>query len=124
MNKFIKGNKKSESYIKKYKTKRWQKLRENVLKRDSYLCQESKRYGRYIDACVVHHIFPAREYPDLFYNPNNLISLSTKAHNEMHDRLTDELTSKGKDLQKRYERRVFGDNEKRDYFVYERDRNL
>ena len=115
MNKFIKDNTNSGSHIKRYKTKKRKRVRKSVLMRDSYTCQESKRYGKNVEAKVVHHIFPAKEYPDLFYNPNNLISLSVKAHNEMHDRLTDELTNKGKDLQKRYERRVFGDNEKRDY---------
>lgn len=83
--------------------------------RDGYLCQESRRYGLNVDADVVHHIFPAKEYPELFYNPNNLISLSNKAHNQMHDRLTNELTDKGKDLQKRMEVKIFGKPTKRDY---------
>lgn len=83
--------------------------------RDGFLCQESRRYGKNIDADVVHHIFPAKEYPELFYDPNNLISLSNKAHNQMHDRLTNELTDKGKDLQKRMEAKIFGKPTKRDY---------
>ena len=47
-----------------YKTKRWKKKRESILRKDGYLCQISKRYGRRVDAEVVHHIYPADEYPE------------------------------------------------------------
>lgn len=61
---------------------------------------------------MVHHIFPADQYPELFYNPDNLISLSLYEHNRMHDRLTDEITEKGRAWQKRVEEKIFGkDNE-------------
>ncbi|MDU5824032.1 HNH endonuclease [Anaerococcus vaginalis] len=76
--------------------------------RDKYMCQDSIRYGKSVDANTVHHIYPASEYPELFYNPDNLISLSNKAHNKMHDRKSDELTNEGKELQKRFEVRIFG----------------
>lgn len=85
----------------RYKTTRWKRLREAVLKRDGYVCQESKRFGKTRGATVVHHIFPAKDYPYLFYNPKNLISLSAEEHNQMHDRITDEITKKGKAWQDR-----------------------
>lgn len=56
---------------------------------------------------MVHHIYPADKYPELFFNPNNLISLSNEAHNKMHNRETDELTEDGLLLQRRYRRRIF-----------------
>lgn len=99
---------KNNEISKKYKTKRWKKLREYILKRDKYLCQDAIRYGKSVEATTVHHIFPASEYPELFYNPDNLISLSTAAHNAMHDRATNEISKKGKELQKRKEVRIFG----------------
>ena len=89
-----------------YKTKRWRRLRQAILIRDSYLCQESKRYGRSVSADVVHHITPAKDDPTRFFDPDNLVSLSAKEHEQMHDRITDELTSKGKRLQREIERRL------------------
>lgn len=98
---------KKGKYDNLYKTKKWQKLRKYVLMRDKYLCQAEVRYGKRIDAEVVHHIFPVEEYPELFYNADNLISLSKRAHNRMHDRLTDEITMEGKRLQEKVREKVF-----------------
>jgi 5-methylcytosine-specific restriction protein A len=84
-----------------YKDKRWEHKREVILRRDEYLCQESKRYGKTVAATTVHHIYPAEFYPDLAYVNWNLISLSDSKHNTMHDRDTHELTDKGKALQLR-----------------------
>lgn len=91
---------------KQYKTQRWKRLRIAILKRDNYLCQESKRYGKTVGATLVHHIYPAKQYPHLFYNPNNLISLSAKAHEKMHDRITDEITATGKRWQQRQKEKI------------------
>lgn len=98
---------KAGKYDKCYKTKTWQNLRKYVLMRDNYLCQMEVRYGKRVDAEVVHHIFPAEKYPELFFNPDNLISLSKKAHNKMHDRMTDEITVEGKRLQEKVRKKVF-----------------
>lgn len=84
-----------------YKSKRWKAKREHILRRDGYMCQESKRYGKRIDATTVHHIYPASEYPQFAFCDWNLISLSDEEHNSMHDRTTNELTAKGKNLQRR-----------------------
>lgn len=50
-----------------YKEKRWVMKRCKILKRDKYLCQESKRYGKRIDADTVHHIYPREDYPEYEY---------------------------------------------------------
>lgn len=84
-----------------YKDKRWLRKREVILRRDEYLCQESKRYGKRVQANTVHHIYPVEFYPELTYVNWNLISLSDSRHNEMHDRITHEITDKGKRLQER-----------------------
>lgn len=65
------------------------------------MCQASKRYGRTEPATTVHHIFPYEHYPELAYEDWNLISLSHKMHNAMHDRESHELTALGKALQER-----------------------
>ena len=81
-----------------YKTKRWRRLRERILKRDNYMCQDAIRYGRHEAADTVHHIFPAEAFPEYRWEPWNLVSLSAQAHNAMHDRDSQELTSKGRSL--------------------------
>ena len=81
-----------------YKTKRWELKREKILKRDKYFCQISLRYGKRIDANTVHHIYPVDEYPEYAFCDWNLISLSSKMHNKMHDRTTNKLTTLGETL--------------------------
>lgn len=81
-----------------YKSKRWKHLREIILRRDGYMCQDSLRYGKHVPANTVHHVFPAEQFPEYQWQPWNLVSLSQAAHNEMHDRDTNELTSKGAEL--------------------------
>lgn len=77
------------------KNRRWRRLREKVLRRDGYLCREARRYGMRIEAQVVHHIWPAEDYPEYAYCLWNLISLSAANHDRMHDRNTGELTDLG-----------------------------
>lgn len=87
-----------------YKSKRWEALRQAVLRRDNFLCQYNKRFGRKVEAKHVHHIYPVEQYPEYAYQEWNLISLSQKAHNLMHDRVTNKLTAEGLALQKRTRR--------------------
>lgn len=84
-----------------YTSKRWKLLREKILRRDKYMCQYFKRYGKRVDATMVHHIFPADEYPQWAYKEWNLISLSNEAHEKMHDRITHKITATGLALQNR-----------------------
>lgn len=88
-----------------YKGQRWKAVREKVLRRDGYMCQESKRFGKMRQAETVHHIWPREDFPEIEYAQWNLISLTKAAHDEMHDRQTGALTAKGKALQERTERR-------------------
>lgn len=84
-----------------YKSTRWKKLREKILRRDKYLCRENARYGRIVPATTVHHIWPAERYPEYAWCEWNLVSLSTEAHNAMHDRETHELTKLGESWRNR-----------------------
>lgn len=88
-----------------YDDPKWIRLRNSVLRRDNYMDKESRRYGIIRPAEVVHHIFPKDEFPEYAFSVWNLISLSRQTHNEMHDRDTDELTQKGRDLLIRTARR-------------------
>ena len=91
---------------KRYHTTRWEKLAKAVMRRDGYQCQLSKRYGRMIPAELVHHVFPADEYPELFWTPWNLVALSRAAHNRVHDRQTGALTAEGLALQERVRKKL------------------
>lgn len=84
-----------------YESKRWERLRAAVLNRDEYMCRLSRRYGKKEQAEMVHHIFPADEFPEYRWEPWNLISLSNKMHNSLHYRRTQELTAAGKELLRR-----------------------
>ena len=84
-----------------YKSKRWERKRKAILRRDGYQDKELSRYGKMVEANTVHHIFPVSIYPQYAWEDWNMISLSAKTHNQMHDRNTNELTAKGKDLMQR-----------------------
>lgn len=84
-----------------YKSQRWKRKREKILKRDGYMCQYFKRYGKRIDATIVHHIYPAVQYPEYAWCDWNLISLSSKAHEMMHDKTSGRLTARGEELKRK-----------------------
>lgn len=67
-----------------YQSQKWKRKRLKILRRDNYLCQECKRYGKMIAAREVHHIKYSDEYPELAYDDNNLISLCHACHNKQH----------------------------------------
>lgn len=84
-----------------YKAKRWERLRAQVMRRDGYRCQLSKRFGKAVPADLVHHIYPVDEFPEYAFEPWNLISVSRAAHNKLHDRDSDKLTAEGVALMRR-----------------------
>lgn len=87
-----------------YNSLKWKRLARMVMRRDGYMCQLSRRYGKAVPAEVVHHIFPVDEFPEYAYEPWNLIALSRKMHNTLHDRNTDALTAEGVALMRRTKR--------------------
>ena len=67
-----------------YHSPRWKRKRAAILRRDGYLCQECKRYGKRRQATTVHHIRHADEYPELAYTDSNLVSLCSTCHQKAH----------------------------------------
>ena len=88
-----------------YNSKSWDRVRQYIRKRDGYLCQECKRYGKRTTAKEVHHVNPLKERPDLALDERNLLTLCLKCHAEMDDRLTGGLTKKGEELRNRTNRK-------------------
>ena len=80
-----------------YKTTKWKGKRERILKRDEYRCRECKRYGKSVAASTVHHVIPLEQQLELKYSSNNLISLCSKCHDKMHDRVNNKLTKAGEE---------------------------
>ena len=83
-----------------YKTTRWQRTRAGILRRDKYMCQYSKRFGKTVEATTVHHIFPRKEFPEYAWEDWNLISVSAEVHNQLEDRQSGNLSEKGLELLK------------------------
>lgn len=67
-----------------YQSRKWQKLRAAILRRDKYMCRECRKYGRMREATTVHHIKHLEDFPELAYAPDNLISLCAACHNKQH----------------------------------------
>ena len=88
-----------------YDSKKWIEKKRRIMRRDGYMCQVSKRYGKMIPAELVHHIFPLDEFPEYALEDWNLISVSWKVHNALHDRQTNRLTEEGRQLLERIARR-------------------
>lgn len=67
-----------------YNSIRWKKKRKQILRRDGYVCQGCKRFGKQTEAVTVHHIKHADEYPELAFEDDNLVSLCNACHNKQH----------------------------------------
>jgi len=83
-----------------YNSKRWRKKSKLILKLDIY-DQIEKRYGRYVLAEIVHHIYPADKYPEYAFCAWNLVSVTRKTHNRLHKRDSNDLSDEGKKLMNR-----------------------
>lgn len=84
-----------------YKSARWRRVRDSVLRAAGYRCQYFRRYGKHVEADRVHHIWPAEDYPQWAWCRWNLIALSNEAHEAMHNRITGELSATGEALRRR-----------------------
>lgn len=73
-------------------SKVWLAKRQKIMRRDGYMCQYAKRYGKSEPGYIVHHIFPRSEFPEYALEDWNLITVSMKAHKtlEADGGLTDE----------------------------------
>jgi 5-methylcytosine-specific restriction endonuclease McrA len=74
-----------------YKTARWQKLRTEILKRDSWRCQKTGALliGKYPapNSAVIDHKIPHRGDDELFWDRDNLQAVSKQYHDSEKQRL-------------------------------------
>ena len=84
-----------------YGRSKWKKKRLHILRLDGYKDVIAARYGRSLDAEIVHHIYPADMYPEYAMCDWNLISVSMATHNKLENRTTGELTEMGRKLMQR-----------------------
>ena len=81
-----------------YGSAKWKKKREKILRLDRYICQVGRWYGRREEATIVHHIYPAKEYPEYQWCTWNLISVSVRGHALLENSMTGGLTKLGEKL--------------------------
>ncbi|RDW17625.1 HNH endonuclease [Oceanobacillus arenosus] len=93
-----------------HKSRQWINKRPIIFKRDGYICKECSRYGKTTVATMVHHIYPIDTHPQFRLTNDNLISLCNRCHEVMHDRVTNEITSRGIELQNRVRHKLFQSN--------------
>lgn len=73
-------------YVRFYNGIKWKQLREYILTRDNYLCQDCYSRNVITYAKDIHHIEDIKESWDKRYDENNLISLCHDCHNKRHNR--------------------------------------
>lgn len=83
-----------------YGSVRWKAKRNHILRRDKYKDKIEARYGRAVEATIVHHIYPSDEYPQYAWEDWNLVSVSPSTHQKLHNR-DGSLSEKGIELMKR-----------------------
>lgn len=69
-----------------YHTQRWKDTRAYVISQyDGADLYELYNSGRLVPADTVHHIEPTSERPDLFFDVGNMIPVSRRSHDSIHD---------------------------------------
>ncbi|MBZ4653948.1 MAG: endonuclease [Peptococcaceae bacterium] len=67
-----------------YKSKAWNRARQQALIRDHYLCQECLKEKQLTRAETVHHKVPIKDDWSLRLVLSNLVSLCSSCHNKIH----------------------------------------
>ena len=67
-----------------YHTSKWQNKRKQIMRRDHNQCMMCRDKGRFTRASTVHHLKHLRDYPELALTDDNLISLCSGCHEEVH----------------------------------------
>lgn len=79
-----------------YRSKKWQALRQTVLRRDNYLCQYCLVHGLVTEGKTVDHVVAIEIDPTLKESPENLATICRDCH-RIKTRLEQEMFGTGKD---------------------------
>ena len=71
--------KREKRRLKREHREKWDLVRKNILVRDNYECQVCHQKIKNLKGIAVHHIIP-REFKELFFDENNLITLCSRHH--------------------------------------------
>ncbi len=67
-----------------YHGAKWKQLREYIITKHNYLCQDCLKFNRLTAAEEVHHIIEVKDDWDKRYDEDNLISLCKSCHRKRH----------------------------------------
>lgn len=85
-----------------HNTKRWKRKSLQIRRVDRYMDMVALRFwNKRIEGTMVHHIYPADEYPEYAFCDWNLITVSRRTHEMLEDRQKGTLTALGMELQRR-----------------------
>ena len=83
---YYEKKKEKDELTKLYHQRLWEKCRKNILIKylgyDIWLMAEGQIVKP--DRIIIHHIKERQEAPELFYDIDNLITVSTESHNDIH----------------------------------------
>lgn len=77
---------KDDRYRKFYKSTQWKIVRDYILKRDNYICQECIKDNKMTICNTVHHIVEVKDDFSKALDESNLITLCADCHNKIHNR--------------------------------------
>lgn len=85
-----------------HNTRRWKRKSLQIRRVDKYMDMVALRFwNKRIEGTMVHHIYPADEYPEYAFCDWNLITVSRRTHEMLEDRRSGTLTALGMELQRR-----------------------
>lgn len=68
-----------------YDSRVWRAVRDKIVQRDNHECQMCKEEGRVTtNALLVHHIKHLKDYPELAFEEDNLITVCHDCHEKLH----------------------------------------
>ncbi len=77
---------KKDKYDYFYNTPAWKNMRDYILSKNNYLCEECRKDNRYTSADTVHHIIHLRSEGgwELRLKESNLMAICRTCHNKVH----------------------------------------
>lgn len=88
-----------------YDSAKWRQKSARVMSHYNYVDQVKKRFGKMIQADIVHHALPLEDFPEYAYHNDNLIPVSRATHRALHND-DGSLTAQGIEVAQRAARKI------------------